>query len=818
MKNYRLFGIGFLVTFILIINRSYGASLGSNCDPNCDCDLTSNVLTIQCRQNVLTNFTLPNPSLSPGLGDVIQIVIANSFLKAFPSEICQYSKVIKLDLSNNRIGRNLSRTNLNCLFSLQELYLSNNLIENLDEQAFDFTINLRTLDLSFNQISTIPHNLFKYKLKSLKNLYLQNNKLQQLEPWYFYLENIEVIDLKNNSIARLTNNMGWNLNSEQFFPQLRKTNLIDMRYNRLTTFDDSTLKLYNICNKVELTFFIQLLYSMRLDENPFVCSCENSFNLLNYIKELVKENGISLSNYIFLGICQSPAEYSGQSIFNFVGPNACNGVAFSAANCPIRTTTTSTTTLGPTTTPITLAENQFINIPEFQLADTLVEKSITASFNDGLLAGVIVGLFFVLLLFFILLYCICPIEILSILFTCCPCFYRICPCKSGAKREKEYDLFISYNLVNEKWLNNHLIPFIKEKYLVTNYILHYNKENRNKEVFGPYIKEIMSKSSCILFILSDQFLMKEWNNKEFREHLKYLITKEKTRFVCVQMHDICDEEVEEYFRQKIQLPAFVSLENDELLFWNKLRYVLYTNDVIKSVMPLNTAKNYKARPNDDIDFDKYDINRPIIHLHGRRDPLATDKPKFSLSNVSKNINKKTKSMFSSSKTQKSNKNLIRENSDTDSFVAINRIETPMNNYVLNETPNASSRNQVFDRNLTNKRSKTKLNLNEPLSGSEYTQPAIQSQIVYLDNNEFESESQRVSERTTQSITANQNQPNESSPYQYRKNSRNLQLILNAHVPKSNRTEDENIDIKRISFNSRISNHIMKNESNSNDEY
>jgi hypothetical protein len=46
----------------------------------------------------------------------------------------------------------------------------------------------------------------------------------------------------------------------------------------------------------------------------------------------------------------------------------------------------------------------------------------------------------------------------------------------------------------------------------------------------------------------------------------------------VQLHDICDEEVEEYFRQKLQLPAFVSLENDELLFWKKLGYHLYTND------------------------------------------------------------------------------------------------------------------------------------------------------------------------------------------------------------------------------------------------
>ena len=54
---------------------------------------------------------------------------------------------------------------------------------------------------------------------------------------------------------------------------------------------------------------------------------------------------------------------------------------------------------------------------------------------------------------------------------------------------------------------NELKIFIKENYLVDNYILHYNDANKENEIFGPYIEEIMKKSSCILFILSDQFLI-----------------------------------------------------------------------------------------------------------------------------------------------------------------------------------------------------------------------------------------------------------------------------------------------------------------------
>jgi hypothetical protein len=141
---------------------------------------------------------------------------------------------------------------------------------------------------------------------------------------------------------------------------------------------------------------------------------------------------------------------------------------------------------------------------------------------------------------------------------------------------------------------------------------------------------MMSKSSCILFVLSDSFLLQEWNNKLFRDHLRHLVTKERTRFICIQMHDVSDEAVEEYFRTKLQLPYFISLENDEFLFWKKLGYHLYTNDLSKEVVVPVPKTEIVVQPSHDIDFDRYNINRPIIHLHGKTDPFANDNPKKSL--------------------------------------------------------------------------------------------------------------------------------------------------------------------------------------------
>ena len=190
-------------------------------------------------------------------------------------------------------------------------------------------------------------------------------------------------------------------------------------------------------------------------------------------------------------------------------------------------------------------------------------------------------------------------------------------------------------------------------------MLHYSEEN--SKIFSPYIMSAMSNSSIILLVLSDQYILNEWNNKELREHLRHLIAARSTRFVAVQLHDVCDEEVEEYFRAQLQIPRLDALEVDELLFWQKLHYHLFTNGhhQARSVMPVmkhwplspspvekatvdakvsarfnETAKKKSAqqqqlpepRANEDIEFEKYDFYRPIVHLDGVRDPYSVSNP------------------------------------------------------------------------------------------------------------------------------------------------------------------------------------------------
>lgn len=77
-----------------------------------------------------------------------------------------------IDLSYNRIRR-ITKSELKKYTDLKILYLSDNLIGKIDDDAFEDKDDLTTLDLSLNGITQLPPIIFN--LPSLKTLYLGNN-------------------------------------------------------------------------------------------------------------------------------------------------------------------------------------------------------------------------------------------------------------------------------------------------------------------------------------------------------------------------------------------------------------------------------------------------------------------------------------------------------------------------------------------------------------------------------------------------------------------------------------------------------------------
>lgn len=489
-----------------------------------------------------------------------------------------------MDLSSNSITASLTASYLSCLVQIETLYLQNNQISNIAENAFDTHTNLKTLDLSNNRLVFLPAKLFVLKTPQLQTLKLQNNLLTEIDVWFFYLQSINYIDLSRNQISKFSNKIGWSpRNTSTLTHLLNSRSTIDMSFNKFTRLDDDLLIEYNLCSSSDLSYFLKLIYTVMLSNNNFVCSCD-SYNLLMFYQTLKIENAITPSENLFKTYCSSPVNYQSASVFSFVDPNSCVGIS---KYSPI----VYDECLNKDVSTLTNALLQNPSALQTSLDNEPVDKDLT----PAQIAGIVIGFLGIFFLILGLLYCLCPIEILACIFDCCPRFYTICPCKSGVFTNKYYDVFVSYNKSSDKWIKNQLLPFFRVERPYDRFFLQHDAGNPDKHgQFGAFTKDKMNNSATILLVLSDSYLIKEWSNPAFRDHLRLLLTKphkdskDRTRLLCIQLHDVSDEEVDDHIRSKLQIPRFISLETDEFLFWKKLEYFLHMNkDNDQLVTPVN---------------------------------------------------------------------------------------------------------------------------------------------------------------------------------------------------------------------------------------
>ena len=193
--------------------------------------------------------------------------------------------------------------------------------------AFDALINLKTLDLSFNRIRTLPPTLFVLKLPAMQTLYLQNNLLTEIDVWFFYLQSINLINLSNNQIASFKSRISWTpRNTSTLTNLLRSQSSIDMTNNNMTKFDDTILKEYKLCRSDDLSYFLKLMYTVKLTGNQFACTCD-SYNLLMFYQTLIGESAITTGSAVFQTACSTPAQYAAQSIFTFRNSDECVGIS-----------------------------------------------------------------------------------------------------------------------------------------------------------------------------------------------------------------------------------------------------------------------------------------------------------------------------------------------------------------------------------------------------------------------------------------------------------------------------------------------------------
>ncbi|XP_052087445.1 G-protein coupled receptor GRL101-like [Mytilus californianus] len=169
------------------------------------------------------------------------------------SEISFLSEIRKIDLSLSNLSSTSLKLKDNIL--LAELNVSRTELNNLERLEFGESHNLFLLDISFNQLTAIPKNIFRglTHLKSL--LLLGNHFLENIYPQSFSgLRSLPIISLREshlhllteNTFIGLTNLKSLNLTDNKIkmvedrsFASLGKLKILDIRRNKIVTFQKS---------------------------------------------------------------------------------------------------------------------------------------------------------------------------------------------------------------------------------------------------------------------------------------------------------------------------------------------------------------------------------------------------------------------------------------------------------------------------------------------------------------------------------------------------------------------------------------------------
>ncbi|KAM8888929.1 leucine-rich repeat-containing protein 40 isoform 2-T2 [Synchiropus picturatus] len=170
------------------------------------------------------------------LRNLRSLTLQQNMLENLPEELGQMGNLTELDVSNNQLS--VLPSSLGHLTCLQKLHLQHNKLSCLPESLVQLT-GVKVLDCSNNQITDIPPSLSK--MKALEQLYLRHNKIHSLPQ--LPAPSLKEFYIGNNQIEQLE--------SEQL-SSLSVISVLELRDNKIKSLPDQITALHSL-SRLDLT-------------------------------------------------------------------------------------------------------------------------------------------------------------------------------------------------------------------------------------------------------------------------------------------------------------------------------------------------------------------------------------------------------------------------------------------------------------------------------------------------------------------------------------------------------------------------------------
>ncbi|XP_067899530.1 toll-like receptor 22 [Heterodontus francisci] len=441
------------------------------------------------------------------------------------------SNLNELQLGSNRLTADILRGDLfSAVKSLKKLQLFDNCLsyassEKLDKAPFTSLKSLRYLSINsqaHNGLQHFPLNLLE-GLHSLEELHAGNIVITYIDSNTFSnAPNISFLDLSNNLLKSISSSLFLQLPAltELHLNKVSLQNLDFLKYAKLINLKllRATGNQISLVNQIHIEAIPSVTF-LDLRDNPFMCACDNSW-FQNWSLSSNKTQVIYFDRFT----CTYPPNLNGMKLVNF-----------NSTSCVVHF--------------------------EFLLyisSSAAIIMTIIVSFTYHFWRWHIVYAYYLFL-----------------------AFIYDNNRRRGQNKRYKYDAFISYNVHDEQWVLNQLLPNLEGNNEWT-LCLHHRDFEPGRPIIDNIVDNIYQSRKTIC-VISRHFLESEWCSREIQVASFRLFDERKDVLILVFLEDIPSNQLSPYHRMRKLVKKTTYLQwpqhqKETTLFWHKLRMALKTNE------------------------------------------------------------------------------------------------------------------------------------------------------------------------------------------------------------------------------------------------